>query len=438
MKFKIAFRNTLKNWRHSLSALLSLSAAFVSLVLFDGYMMDIKNMYSDNFRHRQMLGDIIIENKDLYSKDGIANPWKYWIDQNDQEDLNRLIKSNEIQAQHVVRNLQFQGIITNGFQSQILTGRAFDIIEGEKVRGPNWSWNVTYGQPLDRYDNRFVAALGQGLAKKMGCDWIKDQNRLTFYGGYDQVEKNFNCTTKDLQISTTTVDGQLNAIDLQLVALLDAGYKDIDDRYISTSIEAAQMLLNTNKITFLSMTILNPQNIKSAVEKLNSIFEKDKKYLIATTWQNHRLGEMFRKTMDFLAIFRNFVLIVIVVVSTLSVLNTMIKFVKERTREIGTMRSIGFLTKDIVHIFFLESIFLSFIGTSIGAFLSLLLTFALNSAKILYKAGLLSEFVAFRIALSPVAYITAAILLAFVGMIATYFATRQVVRSKIIENLNYA
>jgi hypothetical protein len=32
---KIAWRNTLKNWRHSVSALLSLAASFVSLVVFD-------------------------------------------------------------------------------------------------------------------------------------------------------------------------------------------------------------------------------------------------------------------------------------------------------------------------------------------------------------------------------------------------------------------
>ena len=48
------YRNVKKNWRHSLSALLSLSASFVSLVLFDGYIDDLKLMYEDSFRHRSM------------------------------------------------------------------------------------------------------------------------------------------------------------------------------------------------------------------------------------------------------------------------------------------------------------------------------------------------------------------------------------------------
>jgi putative ABC transport system permease protein len=436
MLIKIAFRNTIKNWRHSISALLSLSASFVSLVLFDGYIDDIKRMYIDNFQHRQMLGDIIIEHKDQYSKEGITSPWEFWITKDDQDYILKFVKADPINSPHVVRNLNFQGMITNGIQSQILLGRGYDVVEGEKMRGKNWSWNVTFGTPLDRQETPYVAALGQGLARKLACTWHKDPNTLTFYGGYAEVDKPFDCATKDLQVSTTTVDGQLNAVDLSAVALMDAGYKDVDDRYIQTSIEAAQMLMNTDRVSFISLETPG-KNVNEVVDYLNTTVFKDKKYLLAQRWQNHRLGEMYTKTMDFLSIFRNFVIIVIVIVSTLSVLNTMIKLVKERTREIGTMRSIGFLPQQVVKMFFLESLFLSIMGTNVGAVMALLMTFAFNSIKILYKAGLLSEPVAFRIAFYPEAYIAAFFLLVSVGTVATYFATRQIIRSKIIDNLTY-
>lgn len=436
MIFKIAFRNTLKNWRHSISALLSLSASFVSLVLFDGYIDDVKTMYVDNFTHRQMLGDIIIENKDQYSKEGISSAWLYWISKEDQEYIKEKVSAEPIKADIMIRNVNFQGMITNGIQSQILLGRGYDLIEGEKMRGKNWSWNVTYGTPLDRQKSVFTGALGQGLAKKLACSWVKDPGAMTFYGGYEEVDKPFDCVTKDLQISTTTVDGQLNAVDITAAALMDAGYKDVDDRYIQTSIEVAQTLMNTDKVSFISLSVPD-KSIDEVVEYINKDVFKEKKYLVAQKWQNHRLGEMFTKTMDFLSIFRNFVIIVIVLVSTLSVLNTMVKLVKERTREIGTMRSLGFLPQEVVKMFFIESLLLSTMGTTIGAFLAVALTFILNSAKIMYKAGLLSEAVAFRIALYPNAYLAAFILLIAVGTVATYFATRQIIRSKIVDNLNY-
>ena len=436
MIFKIAFRNTLKNWRHSISALLSLSASFVSLVLFDGYIDDVKMMYIDNFAHRQMLGDIIIEHKDQYSKEGISSPWEFWISKEDQIYIKQKVSEEPIKTDLIVRNLNFQGMITNGIQSQILLGRAYDPIEGEKMRGKNWSWNTIYGTPLDRQSSPFTGALGQGLARKLACTWVKDPDAMTFYGGYEEVDKPFDCVTKELQISSTTVDGQLNAIDIDAVALMDAGYKDVDDRYIMTTLEAAQTLMNTDKVSFISIATPD-RNVDEVVDYLNTDVFKDKKYLLAQRWQNHRLGEMYKKTMDFLSIFRNFVIVVIVVVSTLSVLNTMVKLVKERTREIGTMRSIGFLPEQVVKMFFLESLFLSLMGTGVGAVIALLLTTVFNSVKILYKAGLLSEPVAFRIAFYPNAYVAAFILLVTVGTIATYFATRQIIKSKIIDNLTY-
>ena len=436
MILKIALRNTLKNWRHSISALLSLSASFVSLVLFDGYMDDIKAMYIDNFSRRQMLGDIVIENKDQYSKEGISSPWVYWISKEDQDFIKEKVSVEPVKADIIVRNIYFQGMITNGIQSQILLGRGYDLAAGEKMRGKNWSWNVTYGTPLDRQENPFVAALGQGLAKKLACTWTKDPNAMTFYGGYAEVDKPFDCATKDLQISTTTVDGQLNAVDVTAASLMDAGYKDVDDRFIQTSLEVAQMLMNTDKVSYISLST-SGKNVDKAVQYLNTEVFKDKKYLAAHRWENHRLGEMYSKTMDFLSIFRNFVVVVIVLVSTLSVLNTMVKLVKERTREIGTMRSIGFLPQDVVKMFFLESVFLSLMGTAIGAVIALGLTFLFNSVKIMYKAGLLSEPVAFRIAFYPNAYGAAFLLLVSVGTVATYFATRQIIKSKIIDNLTY-
>lgn len=436
MIIKIALRNTIKNWRHSISALLSLSASFVSLVLFDGYMDDVKAMYIDNFTHRQMLGDIIIEHKDQYSKEGISSPWEFWISKEDQIYIKQKVDAEPIKAEIVIRNLNFQGMITNGIQSQILLGRGYDPVEGEKMRGKNWSWNVTYGTPLDRQQSAYTGALGQGLAKKLACTWTKDPKALTFYGGYAEIDKPFDCMTKDLQISSTTVDGQLNAIDINAVALMDAGYKDVDDRYIQTSLEAAQTLMNTDKVSFISVST-GGRSVEETVTYLNTEVFKDKNYLQAQRWQDHRLGEMYTKTMDFLSIFRNFVVVVIVLVSTLSVLNTMVKIVKERTREIGTMRSIGFLPQQVVKMFFLESVFLSLMGTAVGAVTALILTVTFNSVKILYKAGLLSEPVAFRIAFYPDAYVAAFILLVSVGTIATYFATRQIIKSKIIDNLTY-
>lgn len=437
MLARIALRNTIKNWRHSLSALLSLSASFVSLVLFDGYIADVKTMYIDNYRNRQMLGDVLVENPGIHSKEGISEPWTYWVSGEDQNYVKKLLTEKTPQLENIVRTLNFTGIVTNGQQSQIFLGRAYDLKDGERMRGQNWSWNVTQGVPLDHHENNNVMALGKGLALKLDCQWQENKSVLTFYGGYEAIERPFECYTKDLQLTTTTVDGQLNAVDLSAVALVDAGYKDVDDRYVQTGLQSAQQLLNTDKISFLAFSLKNTHGVERLIQNLNKQFKDDGKNLVAIQWQDHPIGEMYRKTMDFLSIFRNFVIIVILVVSTLSVVNTMIKIVKERTREIGTMRSFGFFKSQIVQLFLMESVYLCLIGSVIGIIISLILTALLNISQITYKAGLLSEPVLFKIAVVPISYLSALVLLIIVGTISTFIATRQIIRSKIIENLTY-
>ncbi len=434
--FKIALRNSFKNWKHSVSALLSLSASFVSLVLFDGYIKDIQILYHDNFKYRQMLGDVIIENNDLYSKKGISEPWNFLITKNEQVSIDPFLETIS-EIKYINKNLQFNGMITNGRQSQILIGRGYNLKIGALQRVPNWSWNTAYGIPLEQADNDFAAVMGKGLAKKMNCNWdVKAFNHMP-KGNYVAENRPFECETLDLQISSTTTDGQLNAIDTMTVGLIDAGYKDIDDRYIQTSIQAAQTLLNTDKITFYSVTLKSEETITQSVSKINSFLNKTHPGLKASAWQNHRMGEMYAKTMDFLSLFRNFVIITIIIVSTLSVINTMIKLVKERTKEIGAMRSLGFRKNQITFMFTLESLYLSLMGTFIGVMSSVILTTFLNALEIKYKAGLLSEAVPFRIAIDGTAYLTATILLISVGTLASVLATKQTISHKIVDNINY-
>lgn len=437
MIFKIALRNTVKNWRHSLSALLSLSASFVSLVIFDGYMHDIQSMYIDNYRNRQMIGDVVIENKHLRLKEGLVDPHQFSLTLEQQNEILNEIQLQKNLVTDYVRNLNFQGLITNGKQSQIFLGRALDLHSGAKVRGQKWGWNVTFGQPLNLYSSSDVIALGHGLAEKLDCHWNPQLKQLTAYGNYEAKEKQFECLTKDFQLSATTADGQINAVDVEAKALIDGGYKDVDSRYIQTSLEVGQMLLATDRISFVSLFLSQDADLYTFINQFNQRIQSKYPDIVAKKWQDHSIGEMYQKTMDFLLIFRNFIIIVILVVSTLSVINTMIKIVKERTREIGTMRSLGFLKRQIQIIFVIESLMLCLTGGVIGTFLSILIMNIINNVHLTYSAGLLSEDVVFKIAFNPLTYIFALILLGFVGILATWIATQQAVRSRIIENLNH-
>jgi putative ABC transport system permease protein len=434
----IAFRNVKKNWRHSISALLSLSASFVSLVLFDGYIDDLKKMYEDSFRHRSMLGDLIIEKPEIHTKQGLAEPWKYSITEDDQKVIEYFFALHPDFIKNRVRFVNFQGMISNGNQSAILMGRGFDVKSGEAVRGENWSWNATLGLPLHKASNlEYPAMLGQGLSKKLGCSWDKAHKIYSFLGGYEAIERPFDCPVTNLQVSVMTGDGQLNALDVNVSGLIDAGYRDIDDRYLVTSIETAQTLLNSKNISMMSVELKNPKQKEEFIKMFNEKFVSSRSELKIMTWVEHPIGETYVKTMDLMSVFRNFVVIVILIISTLSVVNTLIKIIKERSREIGTLRSIGFKAREVVKMFIYETFLLSVLGSLIGFLSSIVLTLILNSLHIRYKAGLLSEPVLFKINFTFYGYLNAFSILVFVSLIACLFSTRQELNKKIIDNLNH-
>lgn len=434
--WKIAYRNVKKNWRHSVSALLSISASFVSLVLFDGYISDLKGMYVDSFRHRSMLGDVIIENPDIYSREGLSNQAKFMLSAQQQQLIDEFLVKHSEMVQERLRLVNFQGVISNGQQSTIVLGRGYDVMTGERMRGQNWSWNATYGIPLHKSDFANATLLGQGLARKLACEYKREKYFDTFQGGYEAVERPFDCPTRDLQVSSMTVDGQLNALDLTVVGLLDAGYKDIDDRYMMVPLEIAQMLNNSDAVNMITVMLKDSSRQNEFISSFNREAEKRGWPFKATSWMNHPVGETYNKTMSLMSIFRNFVVIVIMVISILSVINTLVKIIKERNREIGTLRSIGFKSRQVLRMFIYETVLLSMIGIGIGMFVSVLMTSLLNTMQIRYKAGMLSEPVLFKISFSFNDYLQAFCLLIGVSLLACLYATRQALKQKVIDNFS--
>ncbi len=438
MLARIAVKNTLKNWRHSLSALLSLGASFVSLVLFDGYMANVDTVFYNQFRHQQMLGDVMIENKNLFSKEGVSEPEKFWLSKEEQDAIQKFADRHKEQVHSSARTLDFQGMLTNGQQSQIFLGRGYDIKQGAEMRGPDFEWNATYGLPLHKVTDPYTAGTGKGLSERLGCTFKYNKNFTNQIGGFLPEDRPFECPTRDLQVSATTVDGQLNAVDLTIVGTIDGGYKDLDDRVLHTSLEASQTLMGTDRISYTAIELKPHASVSDFMAAFDQEVVPQFPNLHIIRWEKHRFGEIYTTTMDFLSIFRNFIIIVILVVSTMSVVNTLVKIVKERTREIGTLRSIGFRSREVAIMFLYESILLAMIGSFFGLILSVLLTAGLNSMQIMYKAGMLANAIPFHIDFVPKGYLTAWILLVVVSVLASYFSTLSILKSKIVDNLIHA
>jgi putative ABC transport system permease protein len=305
------------------------------------------------------------------------------------------------------------------------------------MRGTEWAWNTLYGSPLPK-DQPHSVLLGQSLGKILGCLPDKKEKVMDAVAGYKAQIRPFHCPSFDLQLNITTPSGQLNALDLTAVGLVDALYKDIDDKYILTSLEAAQTLMNTHDLSFVTVKMSDSGSlVDDMIRNFNQEAETSGHQHRMVRWQDHLVGDMYNRTMDLLSVFRNFVVSIIIVIAGLSTFNTMTKLVNERTREIGTLRSLGFLPRQILFLFVSESVVLSILGCGIGSILAVLFTFLINSLGIVYKAGVLVEPVLFRIMINFPLYIASFIFLSLLAALTTWLACKSTLKKNTAENLTY-
>lgn len=113
------------------------------------------------------------------------------------------------------------------------------------------------------------------------------------------------------------------------------------------------------------------------------------------------------------------------VVGGVGVMNIMLVSVTERTREIGLLKAIGALEKDILLQFLIESIVMTGIGGIIGIALGIL------------GAGLVSWVVGIPLVISPVSLVLAVLVSMLVGIIFGLYPARRAARLSPIDALRY-
>lgn len=121
------------------------------------------------------------------------------------------------------------------------------------------------------------------------------------------------------------------------------------------------------------------------------------------------------------------VALIALIVGGLSIINTMIMSVSERTREIGLKKAVGAETRSILGEYLLESAMIGFLGGVIGMGAGLAVIFLLNSAT---KSSNVTVFaVSALVVIGPIVFAT------FLGTIAGLFPALRAARLKPVESL---
>ncbi|GAB2884831.1 ABC transporter permease [Microbulbifer echini] len=332
--WKVALLNILRNGRRSLITLAAVVFGCTSLIVFGGF---VQSMY-DGMREsmiRSQLGHIQIYAAG-YNQYGKAEPEKYQIPSAKLEQISNVIEK-QTQALVVAPRLNFNGLLSDGKQSIAIMGIGVD---AEKEVLLSSAIHIVQGEDLFPEDAA-AAHLGEGLFNALNAE-VGDH----------------------LTLLASTQDGAINAVDIQIAGVVTTGVKALDDRLLRVNLPLAQELLYTTDVTRLVVLLEETEMTDMAAEDLGKAFRDQNLNLELKSWWD--LAGYYHQVVGLFNGVFGFITVIVLVIVALSISNTMLMAVMERTREIGTIRAMGGTPTQVVGLILLESVFLGIIGSLLG------------------------------------------------------------------------
>ena len=224
-------------------------------------------------------------------------------------------------------------------------------------------------------------------------------------------------------------------VDAIVVGLVDLPIKQLNDRYLATSLGlATELLLAEGRLSRLVVMIENGADSSVVRDRLLHELGESKPGLVGKTWEE--LAVFYRQVRLLYAAIFGFMGAVLVVVVLLAAANTMMMAVAERTREIGTLRAMGTRPSTIQSLFMAEGLVLAVMGCAVGSLLSLAVRLLLNHSGIMLPpppGGTLGS--PLHVELHGVAYAAGAAAMILTMIAASYLPARRASRMRVVEAL---
>ena len=161
------------------------------------------------------------------------------------------------------------------------------------------------------------------------------------------------------------ISSENKEIKFKIEGVFQSGYYDYDINMIILPLKAVQYLLyGDDSVSKLDVTLYDPYKAPNIADKIMSITG-----IYSRTW-----GEMNRNLLSALSLEKTVMIMVfslIVIIAGFVVWVTLNMLVREKIKDIGIMRAMGFSKKNIMKIFLIQGMILGFIGIVIGTTISL-------------------------------------------------------------------
>ena len=174
-----------------------------------------------------------------------------------------------------------------------------------------------------------------------------------------------------------TIIGNLPKQETYIVdSIFDSGLSDFDQNIAFINIKDLENLFDLDKSKrFLEIYLKDPKKIEFTKKKLQEIFNQEYVY----TW-----SDLNKPLFSALKVERNVMFIIlslIIIVAAFNIISGLTILVKNKTKEIAILKSIGVQNKSITKIFFMVGFFIGSIATLFGIILGVLFSVYIENIR---------------------------------------------------------
>jgi putative ABC transport system permease protein len=424
MFLKLAYLNLFRNKRRTLSTGLAICVGFVGLNLLGAYIYRVKKSLDNTSIYSAMHGHVKIFKKDSLVHFSLK-PKKFVIEKSEIEQIEKILADSKYGVEYIGHNLNGSGLLSNGVKSHPVLFFSFEPdIYARSLLQPElseWAKDWILPSQLENIEifrkSEDVMSVTPKIANIMNLKYPLNSNEA-------------------VQMAARSFDGDLNAVNLDLGAEHTSGVELLEDSLVLIPYKKAQELLGTDGAESMSVYLKPGEDMYKFKEQLNEVLKTISPNFETFFYFDEKINAVYIGTLGFLMAMGGFIIFLIGTAVSLTIVNSLAMGIIERTKEIGTLRAVGFKAKDISQIFIAENLVLCAIAVLVGVVLSTAISSVVNSLNIRFTPPGVAGSVQFRLVLNFFIVMTVTIFVFLLTWISAAIVMKRKSKTKLIDLLN--
>lgn len=411
--FSLALRNLTRNTRRSITTLGAVAVGYAAVNIFGGFASYLFATVREAYIHEQGRGHVQVWKAGAREYSG-AEPENYMLLPEDFDAIKAFADQDD-RVLLTAGSLDLSGQLDYDGRTGFFLGRAMKPSARDKFFETSTSLGEAEGHAwkgirITDDESAYAIGITSGMSENMQLE----------------MEEN-------VILLAPSLDGLPNAVDAQVFQTVEVTSEALDGRLIYLPLELAQNLYQTDRLSEVRLLLKDRNDADAVTADLIATLGRDDLEILP--WQI--ASDTYSKTKRMFDMIFGLVFAIIVVIVTMSVINTIGMAIVERTREIGTLRAMGLKRPGVVKLFGIESVLLGFFGALAGLIITVGFSLTIAAIQPLWEPPMIARAVVWQIHLVPSYLAMSFLVICLFTFAAAIIPARRAAKTSIVDALGH-